>query len=84
MNYVDIALNSRKLEYMPVCELCRSVRSMDIDHILWRWGKRNIDNRMYDPYNMIFLCRHCHTNKWWREWKQNAKHIARQSIESAL
>lgn len=37
-------------------------RACDIHHIDWRGGgeNRNIDNRMYDPANLIFLCRKCH------------------------
>ena len=48
----------------------REIRTAcDIDHILWRWWGvwRNYHNRMYDPKNLIFLCRECHQKKWWKK-----------------
>lgn len=83
--YIKIAFESRWLDanswFVPMCELCGKNKAVDIDHIFWRGGKHNTDNRMYDPYNMIFLCRSCHANKWGFTWKEKAKLIAKKSIK---
>lgn len=69
-DYKLIAFKSRKLDpnNNQFCEYCyftkdKLARAIDIDHIDWRWWSHNIDNRMYDPYNLILLCRDCHSNK---------------------
>lgn len=79
--YVIIAYQARWIQpqVMP-CERCKKNLSQDVDHIDGRGGKKNIDNRMYDPYNLIFLCRSCHTNKWWFERKQRAKEIVKSKV----
>ena len=75
--YIKIAYESRWLDpefdKVVLCEACRESNAMDVDHILWRWWKHNIDNRMYDPNNLIFVCRDCHSKKtYWdkqKRWK---------------
>lgn len=83
-NYKEIAFLSRGIKpsnsNVPMCEMCGKNRANDIDHIDGRWGKRNIDNRMYDPYNLIIICRECHTNKWGRERKEKAKKIVKSKV----
>lgn len=79
--YIEIAFKSRWLKPCNLqCERCNKSQAQDVDHIDGRGWKRNIDNRMYDPNNLILLCRKCHTNKWWRERKQKAKEIVKLKI----
>lgn len=49
----------------------------DVDHIEWRggWEDRNFENRMYNPENLILLCRRCHEQKKWDEEKKLFKKI---------
>ena len=60
--------NYKKFKAYEVPKQRRNIkRANDVDHIFGRWGweKRNIWNRMYDPKNLIFLCRTCHQMKGW-------------------
>lgn len=49
----------------------------DVDHIEWRWWSENHNhyNRMYDPKNLILLCRVCHNKKWWDDMIKIFKEI---------
>lgn len=82
--YIQIAFESRgivaKEENIPLCEWCKTRKANDVDHIDWRWGKHNTSNRLENPENLIFVCRYCHQNKWWREWKLRAKEIVKWKI----
>jgi len=82
--YVQIAFESRwleaKPENTPMCEWCQCRRADDVDHLEGRGWKHNFANRLLDPYNLMFVCRYCHTNKWWREWKLRAKEIVKWKI----
>lgn len=86
LDYVEIAFEARGYptdwSYIPMCELWCGKKAVDIDHILWRGWKHNTDNRMYDPFNLIMICRECHQNKGGFERKENAKQIARKNILS--
>ena len=84
--YVRIAFESRWITpsvfNIPICEWCNKVKAQDTDHIFWRGGKHNTENRMYDPANLILLCRKCHQDKWGWEWKQKAKEIVKRKLIS--
>lgn len=88
MNYKKIAYKSRYLsqDYQPFCEYCyfvkdKVVRAIDIDHIDWRWWKHNTDNRLLDPYNLIILCRNCHSKKT-RKTKEYSHKITRYILDT--
>ncbi len=65
----------------PTCEVCRYIylkkikvddkykismqRAIEVHHLKSRWWKNNVDNRMYDPMNLIFICRFHHQNCWY-------------------
>lgn len=86
--YIKNAFISRGLDPdfdpPPLCEVCAAEwvyhRAWDVDHIDGRGGKHNTDNRMLDPYNLIFVCRKRHTNKSSQDrirWRE----IARECID---
>ncbi len=77
--YVEVAFSSRWLDpdfdWIPVCEACKEKQAHDVDHIRWRKWKL-----LTDPFNLIFVCRKCHENKWWFFYRQEWSEIVRLKL----
>lgn len=56
-------------------------RACDVDHIEWRWWWWNYDNRMYEPTNLILLCRTCHNLKRWKTMIEVFKKIVLSKLK---
>ncbi len=90
MDYKNIAMRARNLQPSNnlFCEYCyfvkkRITRAIDIDHIDGRWWKNNVDNRLKDPYNLILLCRDCHSHKT-RKTKDYSRKIVKYIIDTKV
>lgn len=90
MDYKITAFKARWLEpnNNQFCEYCyfvkdKVVKAIDIDHIDGRGWKHNTDNRLNDPYNLILLCRDCHSHKTWKT-KEYSRKIVKWIIDQRI